>query len=330
MRNHLFNQPVSVATGRDRPPRLALGRLFGLPLMIWLYVALVVSPGPVEADLAPASVAGRVYYFYVTNSSQTLRIGTFYLVRFVDSRRFVMFPDLSGTYTYTKTGRDTATAVAVAASGLQWNFEISFDTLTSGLHCYTTTGGGYPPENGCGTFVQIPTCCDLAPTNIVGKAYAYYVTNSSNPLALGRSLVSYGTNTYHLPSRGGGYPEEYGSYTFTKTGPVRATGITTATNAPVAGLRRSISVVFSSAMSGSFSYSANGGPLPSESGIGVFMEMAYPPSITTQPQSQTGHIGHTVTLNIVCTGSPPLSYQWRKNYTNLTDKGGITAPLPQH
>ena len=36
------------------------------------------------------------------------------------------------------------------------------------------------------------------------------------------------------------------------------------------------------------------------------------PVITTQPASQTVVVGQPVTFNVVATGTPPLSYQWRK------------------
>jgi hypothetical protein len=43
-----------------------------------------------------------------------------------------------------------------------------------------------------------------------------------------------------------------------------------------------------------------------------------PPSITTQPQSQTVNQGANVTFSVVATGTPPLSYQWQFNGTNIS------------
>ncbi len=42
-----------------------------------------------------------------------------------------------------------------------------------------------------------------------------------------------------------------------------------------------------------------------------------PPSITTQPQSQTNFIGDDATFTVVAAGTTPLSYQWRFYGTNL-------------
>ncbi len=51
-----------------------------------------------------------------------------------------------------------------------------------------------------------------------------------------------------------------------------------------------------------------------------------PPTIITQPSSQTAIVGETVTLMVVATGSQPLSYQWYLNGTNAIT-GGTNAIL---
>ena len=49
---------------------------------------------------------------------------------------------------------------------------------------------------------------------------------------------------------------------------------------------------------------------------------ATPPSITTQPQSQTVIAGQSASFSVAATGTAPLSYQWRFNGTNIA---GATA-----
>ncbi len=44
-----------------------------------------------------------------------------------------------------------------------------------------------------------------------------------------------------------------------------------------------------------------------------------PPEITTQPTNQSASVGAFVTLNATATGTPPLSFQWQFNGTNLTN-----------
>jgi len=48
-----------------------------------------------------------------------------------------------------------------------------------------------------------------------------------------------------------------------------------------------------------------------------------PVAITTQPASQTVDAGATVLLNVVATGMPPLSYQWRLNDIDLANNGNV-------
>src|ERR1039458_4543213 len=49
-----------------------------------------------------------------------------------------------------------------------------------------------------------------------------------------------------------------------------------------------------------------------------------PPSILTQPQSQTVSAGANVSLGIVAAGAPPLSYQWRFDGANIPAATGFT------
>ena len=52
-----------------------------------------------------------------------------------------------------------------------------------------------------------------------------------------------------------------------------------------------------------------------------------PPVITTQPQSRTARIGDYLMLTASAAGTPPLTYQWRFNETNVPDAAGTILPL---
>ena len=56
-----------------------------------------------------------------------------------------------------------------------------------------------------------------------------------------------------------------------------------------------------------------------------------PPTILTQPQSQVVDAGTNFTFSVIADGTPPLSYQWRKDGIELSDglriSGAITANL---
>ena len=55
-----------------------------------------------------------------------------------------------------------------------------------------------------------------------------------------------------------------------------------------------------------------------------------PPTITTQPQSQTVAVGATATFSVTATGSMPLKYQWMKNgiaISGATSAAYTTPPV---
>ena len=57
-----------------------------------------------------------------------------------------------------------------------------------------------------------------------------------------------------------------------------------------------------------------------------------PPSIIVQPASQSVAIGAVASFNVLASGTEPLSYQWRKDGTNLSNGGnisGVTTPTLQ-
>lgn len=55
---------------------------------------------------------------------------------------------------------------------------------------------------------------------------------------------------------------------------------------------------------------------------------AVAPTISTQPQSQTVLAGTSVTFSVVANGSPPLTYQWRRNGANIAGATAATLTLP--
>lgn len=54
----------------------------------------------------------------------------------------------------------------------------------------------------------------------------------------------------------------------------------------------------------------------------------FPPSITSQPVNQTVNAGADVTFSAGANGSPPLTFQWRRNGTNLPGATNATLFLP--
>jgi len=52
------------------------------------------------------------------------------------------------------------------------------------------------------------------------------------------------------------------------------------------------------------------------------------PTITTDPASQTVNEGETATFTVVATGTPPLSYQWRRSTTNIPGATSASYTTP--
>jgi len=55
---------------------------------------------------------------------------------------------------------------------------------------------------------------------------------------------------------------------------------------------------------------------------------AAPPTITTQPASQTVTAGQTATFSVLANGTGPLSYQWRMNGTNINGANASSYTTP--
>jgi hypothetical protein len=53
-----------------------------------------------------------------------------------------------------------------------------------------------------------------------------------------------------------------------------------------------------------------------------------PPVITSQPTSQTVFVGQPASFSVSASGTPPLSYQWRFNTTNIVGATNTTLILP--
>lgn len=61
----------------------------------------------------------------------------------------------------------------------------------------------------------------------------------------------------------------------------------------------------------------NYGGMSGDSGTITATTLSIPPSINTQPKSRNMPVGGSVTFNVLASGSPPLSYQWRRNDLNI-------------
>src|SRR5207237_171577 len=51
------------------------------------------------------------------------------------------------------------------------------------------------------------------------------------------------------------------------------------------------------------------------------------PSIVTQPQGMAVNAGASVTLSVTASGTPPLSYQWRKNGNDILNATSTASTI---
>ena len=58
------------------------------------------------------------------------------------------------------------------------------------------------------------------------------------------------------------------------------------------------------------------------------LTVTVPPAISTQPASQTVTAGQTATFAVAATGTAPLTYQWRKNGSNISGATSSTYTTP--
>lgn len=82
----------------------------------------------------------------------------------------------------------------------------------------------------------------------------------------------------------------------------------------------------SSAEVGSYSVVATN-PIGSTSSFEVPVQIAAPPVITQQPESQTAALQSTVTLSVTASGAPAPAFQWKRNGVVLPGATGSTLTL---
>jgi len=75
-------------------------------------------------------------------------------------------------------------------------------------------------------------------------------------------------------------------------------------------------------VSSGFTNPVSVGPSKTDNNFVASFSTSVPPTITTQPLSQTVNPGANVTFSVAATGSQPLTYQWRFNQANIS---GATA-----
>jgi len=100
-------------------------------------------------------------------------------------------------------------------------------------------------------------------------------------------------------------------------------------NTPIAGQTGPSLTIpsFNTTVAGSYTVTVTNSVGSVVSAPAVLNALNVPPSIVTQPQSQLAGVGDTVLFSVVADGSPPFSYQWRRNGEALAGQTSATLTL---
>ena len=72
---------------------------------------------------------------------------------------------------------------------------------------------------------------------------------------------------------------------------------------------------------------SNRNPIGTETSQSATLTVIVPPTITTDPASQTNVVGSTVTFNVGVSGSAPFHYQWKKGVVEMLNETNAALVL---
>jgi hypothetical protein len=162
-----------------------------------------------------------------------------------------------------------------------------------------------------GQHVLAAVAKDSAGNSTISAAVTVNVNNSSAPLIVSQPVsetVIAGQTAAFTVLASGSAPL---SYQWSKNGTAIAGAAAATYTTPATTVADSGSV---------FTVTVSNGTLPNATSTGAVLTVTpstAPPTITTEPQSQTVTSGQTATFFVAATGAAPLAYQWQKNGANI-------------
>ncbi|WP_334319023.1 immunoglobulin domain-containing protein, partial [Termitidicoccus mucosus] len=296
---------------------------------------------PVQIATGVAAIAaGDLHSLYVTTDGRLFAMGYNYYGQLGD-----------GTTVNRTTPVLIATSVAAVAAGGDHSLFLKTDgTLHAmGRNDYGQLGLG----TGTGSKTPLPVATGVAAI-AAGGNHGLYVTTDGKLHAMGRNdygQLGDGTATNRTAPVPAVTPPiitirpeaqskvEGGSVTFTAaaegTTPLayrwRKDGASLSNNARISGATSATLAISSLFLGDTGQYSVvvtNTAGSDTSAAALLTVSVApppVPPSITTQPVSQTKTAGDSVTFTVTATGDAPLSYQWEKGGSALVDGGRITG-----
>lgn len=270
---------------------------------------------------SPSTVAGRTFQMAVSSGSFPFASsGAFRALPSALDTTYAIVPisgnisASTGTYTYTKTGASTATLSFADSVTGTLTASCTFNTASSGSYVLTSTS--FPGGSQTGTFFMYS---GTSPASLSGYTVTVTITSGASPFATSgsyRFLPAASGNTYNVAGIVG-VVNSSGTYSYTKNS---ATTGYFSYNDSVSGPGFTSQLSFDSATTGTL-YLQNSSSGGYQTGVFTGVPPAAP-TISVAPQGQTAGVGNNVTFTVAANGVGTLSYQWRKNSSNL---GGATG-----
>ena len=283
---------------------------------------IVVWPLCNAAAQSPSTIGGRTLQMTISSGNFPFASsGSYRFLPSATSSSYAIVPisgavaPSSGTHSYTRTGANTAQLAFTDSFSGSLTANCTFTTANSGT--YSLTGISVPGSSQTGTFFLYS---GTSPAAISGYSFTVTVTSGASPFAssgMYRFLPAAAGNTYNIVGLSG-IPNSSGTYSYTQNSTM--TGILSF-NDSITGPGLTSQLSFDTATSGTV--------LLRQSGNNGFqtatfsMVPAARPTISVNPQSQTVRILSNITFTVSASGVGTLSYQWRKNSTNIS---GATGP----
>jgi len=210
----------------------------------------------------------------------------------------------AGSGTQVMSGEITQTSAATSTP-LSWSFNWTAPTVTTAttVSMYgASISGGYGGSTGSAVVTITVNPAATAPT---------ITTQPAN-----QTVTAGQTATFSVVASGTGL-----SYQWRKNG-TNISGATSSSYTTPATATTDSGSTFSVAVSNA------GGSVNSNNATLTVNAAAVVPSITSQPASPTVTAGQTASFSVAANGTAPLSYQWRKNGTNISGATSSSYTTP--
>jgi hypothetical protein len=291
-----------------------------LVLLLWVI-------GQASFAQAPDNVAGRTILFTIASGTAPFASsGSYRVLPSGTDNWYAVVPITAnvtasaGFYTYTRLTPTTASAsITDSATGTSVA-ALVFNTSSSGT--FTLSNAFVPTARQTGTFTVFS---GPSPDNIAGEEFTVTITSGAPPFSKSgsyRLTVSPTGNTYAVHGIVG-VADSAGTYTYTKNS---ATTALVAISDDMVGQGSIAQLSFDSATSGTIAIITDSASGYQTATFSMALSIL-PPTIISQPQSQTVNVGGTTVFSATASGTPPFNFQWRKNNVDIPGATGATFTL---